>query len=282
MSIVDSSTANESGASVGDTMTSSASADTKGVYDVAIAVTSEETYWVHLALKAIADDEVHLIDISVGGSGSEVVQIANIPFFGNNDSMIMLPPMPLTIANGARVTVRCQAEGSSVALQYMLFLSNDKTLGTSTTNLTMGADENTSTGAPIDADGVANTKGAYVQLDASTASNIDYFIVFLGNNNQNALTNIDFLVDVSTGAPTEIVQIGNLNFMASATELASRAMGFFHNIPVSTEVSVRCQASVITDAPDRVIDAVIIGFDITAPAGGSPSGVRNPLGGPVR
>jgi len=273
MTIVDSSTANTS-LSVGDTMTSNATANTKTGSDwkEAIASTSEETYWITLVLKSSANDESFLIDIGVGATASEVVKIPNIPYFGNTllAAGILSVKLPLTIASGARVAIRCQSTGSSVGLEYMIYLSNDDSLGTSTVNENWGAQTGTSTGSDVDPGGTDNTKGGYRELIASTGITADYLVVFFGNSDNNAQTNQSYLVDIATSSGPEVVEIDNIPFVSNAGEISSQPYGFFHSIASSSRVAAACQSNNAAAAGtnDRLIDVTIIAFDMTAPAGG--------------
>lgn len=270
MSIVDSSTANTA-LSVGDTMTSGGGTHTKGAWDEAIASTSEETYWLHLVLKcpSTVSDESFLIDIGVGAPSSEVVQINNIPFFANVLGTMEIS-MPITIASGARVAIRCQSTAATIALEYMVYLSNDDSLGTSTSNETLGADTGASKGEDIDPGGIDNVKGSYAELTASTGINSGYLIVICGNSDNSGQTNQDYLYDIATGPATETVIIGNVPFSSSATEAVSANYSFFQSVASGTRLSARVQSSAAAaaGASDRLIDIVVLAFNITPPAGG--------------
>lgn len=267
MTIVDQSTAN-TGASIGDLMVSGGSNHTKGAYDEAIASTSEETYWITLVLKGAEADESYLVDISVGAASSEVVRIANIPYFGNPAvaSGVLSVTMPLTIAASSRVAVRCQATFTSQNLEYMIYLSNDDSFGTSTSNETIGVSTATSFGTDVTPDGTINTKGAYAELIASTSINSNYVVVFCGNSDSNGQTNQSYLVDIATGsAASEVDELINIPFVSNAVELDSQSYSFFHSISSGTRLSSRCQSDNVAAS---LIDVSVIAFDIVAPAGG--------------
>lgn len=267
MSIVDSSTADTS-ISSGDLMTSGG-VNAKGSYDEAIASTSEETFWVMLQLKGVVSDTNFLVDVAVGAASSEVVQINNIAFFGNNVFGAMSIMMPLTIASGSRVAVRCQATGGTAGLRYMMWLSNDNSYGTSTSNITMGADTSTSKGTTVDPGGTINTKGSYAELDSSTSIETNYSITLFGNNDNSGQIGISHLVDISTGAASsEVDVIANSMFQSTTAEMSSLAQGALNTIASGTRVSARAQAGNAT-VGDRLIDICVLGFNIVAPAGGS-------------
>lgn len=282
MTIVDQSAA-VTASSIGITVTASGSANTKGSYTELISSTSEETYWHTFLIKApaAAADDGFLVDIAVGAAASESVIVANIPFFANLGGQIDVK-FPYTIASGTRISVRCQSPGGGNTIEVMSYHSNDSGLGTSTVNETLGAVTASSRGTTIDPGATDNTKGGYTQLIASTAAEYNYLLIFLGNNNNNAQSNQSYLVDIAVGA-TPTVAIENILFTSGAAELSSISTSVYHTIASGTAVEAQCQSSAgnAAGATDRNMDITVIGFAITAPAGGSASGARNPFVGPI-
>ena len=158
---------------------------------------------------------------------------------------------------------------------FMLYLSNDDSLGTSTSNETWGDQTGTSQGTDVDPGGTDNTKGSYSELIASSGIAADYLVVFGGNSNNNNQTIQRYLFDIATGAASsEVDDIPNIPFFSHNQELVSTAYSFFHSVSSSTRVSARCQSdnAVAAGTNDRLIDIAIIAFDITAPAGGGGTG----------
>jgi hypothetical protein len=272
MSIVDSSVA-DTAASLGALVTSGGSANTKGAWDEAIASTSEETYWLQLEILDNATDRNVMINVGVGGAGSEVTVIADIPLFLNlqGSRPVTLPPMPITIAAGSRVAVQVQATIASTPVRYALYLSNDSDFGTSTSNVMIGGDVAGSIGTDIDPGLVDHTKGSYTELVASTSIDINYLVVLMGNSNNGGQTTQKFLVDIATGAAaSEVVNISDVIFTSSNTEVNSTAVGFFHTISSGTRVSARGQGDIVSSAAvgDRIFDVAILGFNLVPPSGG--------------
>lgn len=271
MSIVDFSTAVLS-TTTGITITSGAS-NTKGAWTEAIASTSEETHWIKFAANSGEFDENFLIDIGVGAASSEVVQIANIASFANQNGNIDLL-MPLTIASGSRVAIRCQATTASQTLRFMVYLSNDSGFGTSTSNITLGSLTASSKGTVLDPGSVDNTKGSYVELDASTSIEMNYVIVLMANNDNASQTNQRRLVDVSTGAAaSEVDVIPNILFFSNVSEAPTTAAAFFQTIASGTRIAARTQSSNSTGAGsnDRLMDICILGFKLEGGTGATPS-----------
>ena len=269
MSIVDFSTAVTASSSA-IIVTSSATQHVQGAWVEGIASTSEETYWLQLILMEHSTDANFVINIGVGGSGSEVVKIS-FPVFMNTQGSkaLVLPAFPVTIPSGSRVAVQCQASQSSHSVKFMMYLSNDSTFGTSTQNFSVG--QVNSQGVDVDPTIVDNTLGAYAELTASTSFDANYWVFFMGNSDNGGLSQIDFLVNIATGAAaSEVVQIPNIPHTASNTEVNATAFGFFHTIPASTRVSCNGQGDNVSGSAtsDRIFDVAAIGFKLDAPAGG--------------
>lgn len=271
MSITDQSTA-VTATSSGITVTAGSTANTKGAYVEAIASTSEETYWLQLCINgAIAlQDDAFVIDIAVGAASSEVIVIADIPVFLNFTGTVMLPPMPITIASGARVSVRAQSQVGSSTMQFMMQLSNNSEFGTSTVNESVGViTSGSSKGTPVLCNSTINTKGSYAELDASTTISANYCVVMYGNNINLGQTTMTYLYDLSIGAASsEVDQIVNGIWSSGSAELPSGAQGFFLDIPSSSRVAARGQTNTFPNATDSTFDIAVILFAITPPTGG--------------
>lgn len=129
---------------------------------------------------------------------------------------------------------------------------------------TVGVSTGTSRATSIASSTTANTKGSWVELDASTAFAVDGFFVYIGRNSG---ANFDVLVDIGIGVlDSEVVLVPDLLY--STGDTAGEAI--FIPIPMSiasgTRISARCQDRV---ASATTIDVAIIlttdsGLDITA------------------
>ncbi len=118
-----------------------------------------------------------------------------------------------------------------------------------------------STGTTITADSTADTKGAWVTIDASTA--------IPANGAWLQILPIDsaasFLIDVGFGA-TEVVVCPNLFYsgikgVSSATGMGQHCYPLPIYIPAGTEVSVRCQSS--TGSAAIRVSIILCGFGVT-------------------
>jgi len=130
---------------------------------------------------------------------------------------------------------------------------------------TVGADTATSTGTTLTSGGTANTKGAYVQLTASTAFDVHGLFVQLSNAGSAFR---DYLVDVAVGAAAaETIIAGNL-YIGSG-DGAQTADGYGYLLPVSipagTRLAARCQS--VGLASTISILAVLLGEGFITPPG---------------
>lgn len=108
----------------------------------------------------------------------------------------------------------------------------------------LGSIAATSFTTDITASGTANTKGAWVQLGASTTQYHSKTVcICLGGN--STIGAGKFLLDIGVGTTgNEVVIYPNLICGATATELDRFYYFFPANIPAGTQISARCQNSI--------------------------------------
>lgn len=97
----------------GTTITSHASANTKGNYSQLISSTNYDVYGISLGMSAssLAGSAINtLLDIAIGGAGSEVTIVDNLLCGSFTISGNALPSifLPLFIPKGTRIAARCQ------------------------------------------------------------------------------------------------------------------------------------------------------------------------------
>lgn len=208
-----------------------------------------------------------LVDVAVGGAGSEQVILSNFlvsvsGFIAAKVSVFI----PLKIAAGQRIAVRCQASIASATLGMGLqvvagnFFS-DLAMGRATT---YGADTSDSGGTQVDPGGSANTKGSWAQIVASTTNPIRHMVICVGSRANGVYdASATSLQDIGVGgAGSEQVLVDDLfAFVTTATDVHDAGA---HNRSVSVAAGQRLAAraqTTVTDATDRLRDIVIIGFD---------------------
>lgn len=173
--------------------------------------------------------------------------------------------IPLSIPAGTRIAARVQANGSFrvidiiatfIGTSFLPSMPNDRTE-------TFGADTTNTKGIQIDAGGVANTKGVYAEIIASTAFDVNELVLCIGNNNNFALAVCSFLIDIAIGTSgSEEVIVSNLLFTSDDTSDMIYPMytgPIPIQIPAGSRIAVRSQCSIINIA-DRKMDVSMIGF----------------------
>ena len=253
----------------GLTLTSGA-ANVKGAYFQLTASTPEAVKIVNYTAGPANSARRWLTDIATGAGGAEVVVIANIynSNAGDNDQPTMFVDIPISIASSTRIAARTQNAGGVFTMDVSLVLVG----GTITcTTETYGADTANSDGTAVDAGAVANTKGLYAQLTASTGITVEFLNILVGLGANTLPVRANFALDIATGAGgAETVVVPDLFF---TTDLGDNVMppgwGFPLSIASGTRIAARI-ASQTTDATDRVIKVEVIGSTSTgfAPAGG--------------
>lgn len=214
----------------------------------------------------VASQDV-LLDIGVGAAASEQVILSNLPIsVGSGFVAAQASPfVPLAIKAGQRIAARTQSSDASGGVEVGLQLCagdffSQIGLGRATT---YGANTADSGGVSVDPGAVANTKGAWSQITASTTNPIRYMLICVGSQNNAVITSSNNLLDVGVGAAAseqvivdDISLVGNGGPDLYEPGIVGRAV----SVAAGQRLAARKQCS-ITDATDRLNDIVIIGFD---------------------
>lgn len=262
---------------------SAGATNTKGSYVEFVASTPFTSNFIDILVlfaDNLAAGRVFLIDVSVGGVGSEVVKIPDLPaeqtsttsqgygagFFNN---------IPLQIPSGSRVALRCQCNdpGDQLLSVGIALRSAGGVQGMSSyTNY--GSNPADSGMTALDPGATINTKGAWVELTASSGLLAQYIGV-MGQFGHATVASCSWAVDIGIGAAGfEVPLIPDIRF-SSATDGGTRPV--FHPrfqpfntyIAAGTRISARASCSINT-ATARLMDiGIILG---TAPAESSGGG----------
>lgn len=247
---------------------SAGTSHTEGAWTQLAAATSFDAVGFYLIISTHNSNGIdYHIDIGTGAVASETAIIQNIPVTSGCPTAGICSDMaiyiPLAIANGTRVAARIQSTSTSKNVWMSLLMAG----GTSTTSYsastTYGADASDTGGTAIDPGGVANTKGSWTQITASTSTTCSAFWIFFGLRANADPANAYFKYDIGTGAGgAEVIKVKNL---PTRSETTLDALHYFaHWVPFSiassTRIAMRGQTD-ITDATDRVLDATIICFN---------------------
>lgn len=245
----------------------STTANTKGPWTQLTGATTIDAYGFSIMVPFVYYGSDYLLDVAFGAAGSEVVVVSNLSVsvgssYGQSRSFMFR--VPLQVPTGTRVTVRCQATGTSPSRYLRCGLLLDSMGGSAGSSIvTIGANTANSGGTPVDPGAADNTKGSWVEVTAATT--VDLFGVSLafGNIVNTSRTTCYWLVDLGIGgAGAEQVIIPDI--VVSTDEYPDSLVPEYTplyqlQIPAGTRLVVRA-ACTITDATDRLFDVIAYGL----------------------
>ena len=262
---------NTGGTSDSGTAITGGAANTKGVYSQLMASTTFDAAAIMLDVNTNFGDTNYLLDIAVGAAASEQIIFPNLAL-AFNVGMAESILIPIAIPAGSRLSARCQDNfGSSVVrLSGQLFSTSFLNQAPYHTVTQYGAVLTTSAGTIADAGAVANTKGVWAQLTASTTQAHSGLIVASVKSPQSTVVTADYsqLADIGVGAAaSEQILIPDLRSLASRAP-SSTFKGALQpsiwcfpqcDIPAGVRLAVR-QLSTSTNAADRANSYVVYGL----------------------
>lgn len=247
------------------TITADASADTKGSYTQIVAATAFEASGLLIQM-GVANINEYLVDFAVGAAASEQIIVPDL-LYGNPSRRIGGNYfINISVPAGSRLAARCQGGTGSDLIDTQVYLLSSNFMQAPRYHrcTTYGADTSDSGGVGIDPGGSANTKGAYSQIVASTTNNIKELLIVIGEGGNSTRSAASWLMDVAIGTGgSEQIIIPDLHFGSSiqGDDLEPFVFGPFKvSIPSGTRLAIAAQCD-ITDAADRLFDAVIYGVD---------------------
>lgn len=232
-----------------------AAANTKGAYQQLLSTTPFDSDFVLLlAGKMIAPPDYYSIDFAVGAIGQEVNIINDLMFGLTNDGLSLENAFyaffPLRIPTGQRLSARIQGtvSGRNIHCGMVLFRSNNvHYLPTFNKCTTYGAQINgQTTGITINPGSIANQKGAWSQITASTTSPTRAIgaMVFQGANGRiNSYWRIDIGIGASGQEKVIIGDIPLIEISIGGTINPPFNGPFFVNIPQGSRISMRAQSN---------------------------------------
>lgn len=254
--------ATTAGVTDGTQITANAAANTKGVYAELIASTSFDYEGVMLEFGFVTGGVEWLIDIAIGAGGSEQIVIADLHYTFATALSAPYLFVPLRIPAGSRISARCQSSTGG-ASTWIMGHGIAKVTDPLSRVTTYGAAAADSGGVSVDPGAVANTKGAYSQVVASTTYPIKHLILGFGINGDTARTSCRWLVDIAIGASgSEQIIVPNLllNAHLSSDDITPHFVEFPCDIPAGVAISARAQCTTTT-AGDRLFDIIVYGVD---------------------
>lgn len=256
-----------SGTSGGTAVVSNASANTKGAYtELGTSTMDADGFYVHITPGTAARD--FLIDIALGAASSEVDVVSNLLYSTGTTSTFVEAEsfyVPVGIPAGSRISVRCQASsGTSQISIYVVLAKGDAYRRQRCQRATTyGANTADSGGTSLDPGGSANTDGGYSQLSAAITNPIRSVLICVGNQVNGARTDASFRFNLARGAGGSEVVVAPTIFARASTDhdlIRPHMIARDFRIEAGQRLAANTRCS-ITDATDRLIDIVVIGFD---------------------
>lgn len=267
----------------GTTVTSSATANTKGSWTQLDAATSFEAQMLSLYVSAQFQDTLYLLDVGIGSAGNEQVIIPNFLISGST-GVITEILFPVSVPAGSRIAVRCQDNFGSSGLYVtgMLYCGGWVANPPFQTVTAYGVSTAASTGTAVDAGATANTKGSWTQLVASTTTALRALVVSAIRTAPGTGVSSDYsqLTDIGIGGSgSEQILIPNLRYQVSTqtggvvtpyTPGSGTLSGFSTvfprviqpipcDIPAGSRIAIR-QQSTTTNTNDRKATYAVYGL----------------------
>jgi hypothetical protein len=258
--------------------TADASAHTKGAYTEIVDSTPFDSSRVWLSVITAQTNRYHLVDLATGAAASETDIVNDLHYAPGTDGSgswvggCQWTPFDVDIPSGTRLSIRSQSStgGSTIGLAIIV---EDRARAGLTNPVTYGTVAAASRGTQVDPGATADTKGAWVELSASTSDSINALAIMFGNGTAGdaMAANQSWKVDIGTGAAaSETVIIPDI--VVRTTSIIDcplpHIVRFPVSIPATTRLAVRCQCSVNT-AVDRVLSVTLVGMQEPASSGGA-------------
>jgi hypothetical protein len=253
--------------STGTLLTASATANAKGAWaTVGTAARPFETVHVFVGASSAAADYVIDIGISDGTNSFAIAEDLRLAARKAAGDMFLAYHLPIRIPE-ATVTARIASSTASATLRIVI-------VGSSSSLLSVGGFSKcealygpaTSRGITIDPGATANTKGAWVQINAGLASyeTMDALLIGIGPNADTARNAASTgLLDIGFGtAGNQYVAVGNILWgftTTSDTPFPSVVGPIPVSVPTGTAIWARTQSTNSANG-DRTIDLSLWGL----------------------
>ena len=216
--------------------------------------------WITMTGREASDTRVATLGIGAAAAERPLMEI-----YLTFSNVALTPGLsffaPVRVPAGSRLAAKSSAASSSIDIHLNgLALGGAANMGS---DFVESAGVSGDGGTDVNAGASANTKGAWAEMSASTVYRWGAIMVIIGNNANAAMSTGDFRLDIGVGAAgSEQVIHGDFIFTEELTydRLNNLVFGPFPcDIPIGSRIAVRVQ-STLTDATDRIIDAIVLGF----------------------
>lgn len=243
----------------GTIVTSSATPDSKGAWVELEAETTEEINGIAVSIPSLitatSGNDI-IIDVGIGGAGNEeeIIQNINVTYGTLSSFSGRHLCLPISIPKGSRIAVRSQASvaSQSCTIAMIGLVGSFTSYAPLSFAESLGMDLANTQAHEYDPGAVANTKGAWSEIEASLAHDYAGFSLLLSGNQNSSATDQTGLIDIGIGgAGNEEVILSNVPFKVSSNEFLGSAPCFYNiTLPKGQRLSVRVQ-STNTQISDR-------------------------------
>ena len=250
--------------SAGTLVTSSATAQTKGAWTELEASTGFDYKSLTVSARRATTGTL-MYEIGIGAGGSEEVIIEDTTLNQNQSAFVYGHTMcfPIDIPKGSRISARVQSGAAGASSMHVLlngwgsgFLNS---AGVSRF-LSIGSDPSITVGTLIDPGAVANTDGAWTEIEASTAADFKCAFMVI-DPASTTLADNHWKVDVGIGGSGSEVELVHDMYLSSEATTLETNMGVQYlpiQIPKGTRVAVRCLSG-STDINKRRLRVMLLG-----------------------
>ena len=233
------------------TLTASGTAHTKGAYSEVIAATSGPGYWIIISAlntTVASTDTSQLLDVAIGAAASEEIIFPDIQTGWTTDYTragggLGFWSIPFYVPSGARLSARIQAAVISDLCEISIdILGGSPISGYFSACTSYGENASDSRGTQITTGDPVDTKGSWVELEASTPAPIDAFMLGVSSDG-NLGADRNYLIDIGVGAGgSEIVVVSDIHFESESQEFFQTLSPRLHPLAVSLPAGVRLSA----------------------------------------
>lgn len=247
---------------IGTSVTTGASASTKGTPATLITTTSFETYWVEIAVSNYASSAAASdgsLDILIGASTEEILIPDLLMGYCGDPSIgggIKTWNFPLYIPGGSKISAQAAGIRTSTAMRVAIWLygghgSPQGPVGSRVVTYGMGTVPNATAVVP----GASGAEGAWTQITSSTSDDIIAIVPSMQQTNNAAMVARILALDIGVGAATEEEVSGQSWFAIGSSETITgpiKTRPKFVSIPATTRLAARLGCSGTTSGTYEV------------------------------
>lgn len=245
------------------TMTTSASADTKGTVVQVTAATEFDANWMLIQFPRGANGTVNLLADILIGAATEQVIIPNLYVFARNaNGGGPTYLFPIFVPKGSRISARCQSSAGSSTFDVAVTLISGTMIGGGAPPSFVSAygAVTASVGTLVDPTGLANVDSAWTEIVAATDRAHNWLAIAVRPGDGTITTATEWRLSIGIDAATEATLIPDIHLAADTT--LDFPATFVYCLPVCIPSGSRLTArvrSTVTTAGDRSVNVKLYG-----------------------